>query len=281
MRAVLTDALATRWLRLAVFLAAASAGTSVCAGPHVEFDFARTVACRNVTPPERAVLFPNERIVKVTLNVSVRFHGVPPQDVEELDIEISGATAGWQVFRFSPTTHLASDIAKAIETTTTTKDAKSLDATLGGALPVPYAELVAHVAPSINAGTSRSTTATETVSRLPPRRAVIVSGTSSEGRGVFFKIKPSTQTSLEGVHALTVSFIVPADWDGGTVRVACTAHGQRRILWFKDPATLGRAGGEVTLRLVGDGPVDVAKPQADDAKTQAVGPGESQMTNDK
>jgi hypothetical protein len=233
----------------------------MAATPFVEFDFARTAECRDVTPIERIEQYPQQRLVELTLSVSVRFRGVLPDDVEELTVEISGAAAGLRVHQFAPTTQLASDIAREIQTTTTTKSARSLDATLGGALPVPYAELVAHVSPSINAGASSGETTTEKLNRLPPKRAVVVSGTSAEGCGVFFKLKRSSQTSLEGVHELAVTFVAPAGWRGGEVHVACNARGRRKVLWISQPATLGHEGDTVRLYVAGRGRVrEVAKP---------------------
>ena len=254
---------------LSMWVATAGASGVAVAAPYVEFDFARSAECHDVTPAECIEPYANRRLVELRLPVSVRFHGVAMEDVEELDIEINGAAAGLRVVDFWPATRLASDIAQQIETTTTTKRGRSIDGTLGGGLPVPYAGLVAHVSPSINAGISGSETATEKTNRLPPKQAIVVSGTSSEGRGVFFKIKRSSQTSLEGVHELAVTFAVPADWQGDEVRVGCSARGRRALLWIKQPATLGRAAGNVRLHLVGSGPVHhVAKPvQADDPPT--------------
>jgi hypothetical protein len=243
---------ANRRCLLVVAIIAAAPTSAARAASGVEFDFARTAECRDVTCPGSTAASNNERFVELTLSVSVRFRGVSPADVDELDIEINGAPAGLRVASFSPTTQLASDLTQAIETTTTTRLSNSLDATLGGTLPTPYSELVAHVTPSISAGTSRSESATEKVTRLPPRRAVVVSGTSLEGRGVFFKLKKSSQNSLEGVHPLVVTFRAPADWQAGAVRVFCTARGQRKILLLKQPATLGRVAGDVKLRLLTD-----------------------------
>jgi hypothetical protein len=244
---------------------AALAGTAVVvvAAPNVEFDFARAIACVDVTRMSSVGDYANLRLVQLTLPVSVRFHGLTMDDVEEIDIEINGAAHGLRVYDFAPSTQLASDVARPIETTTTTKRARSLEGTLGGALPVPYAEVVAHVSPSINAGISGSEVATEKMNRLPPKRAVVVSGTSSEGRGVFFKLKQSSQTSLEGVHGLSVTFVVPAGWRGGEVQIACSARGQRRVLWIKQAATVGEETGTVRLHLTGTTPVyHVAKPVA-------------------
>ena len=221
------------------------------ARPYVEFDFARTAECRDVTPAERAEMYPRERLIELTLPVSVRFRGVEAGDVEELDIEINGTAAGLAVFDFSPDTTLASDVECAIETTTTVKKDRSLDGSLGGTIPVPVADAVAHLTPSINAGISRGETATEKMQRLPPKYAVVVSGTSSAGRGVFFKLKQSSQTSLEGVHELAVTFVAPSNWRGGKVAVGCSARGSRKVFWMDKPATLGRAASEVELYMAG------------------------------
>lgn len=243
---------------LAAFAGAASAAASA---PYVEFDFARAAACVDVTPPSTIDQYAKIRFVKLILPVSVRFHGLALDEVDEIDIEISGAAAGLRVHDFAPTTQLASDVAQQIETTTTTKRARSLDATLGGALPVPYAELIAHVSPSINAGISGSEVETERMNRLPPMRAVVVSGTSSEGRGVFYKLKRSSQFSLEGVHGLSVTFVVPAVWRGGEVQVTCTARGRRKVLWMKHAATVGEESSNVRLHTAGTVPAyHVAKP---------------------
>ena len=151
--------------------------------------------------------------------------------MDELDIEINGAATGLRVHSFSPSTQLASDLSKEIETTTTTKKEHSFGATLGGALPVPHANVVAQVSPSINANTSSCETVTEKLNRLPPKYAVVVSGTSSDGRGVFFKLKRSSQTSLEGVHELTVVFIRRPNGEAA------------RCAWFAAPSVHGKCYG--------------------------------------
>jgi hypothetical protein len=65
---------------------------------------------------------------------------------------------------------------------------------------------------------------------------------------VFFKLKRSSQTSLEGVHELAVSFVVPEDWNGGLARVSCIARGQKKVMFVKQSATLGGVTAEVKLR---------------------------------
>jgi hypothetical protein len=238
------------WLLLAA-TSAAVGGPAFAVSPMVGFDFPRIVACRDVTPPERAETNPWERLVEVKLPLSVRYQGLAVGEVEHLDIEVDGSVAGLRVEQFSPTTELVSD-AIAIETTNTTRSSRSLDATLGGAVPVPVGELVAHVAPSVSGGLSKSEEATEKIRHRPPKLPVVVSGTFAEGRGVFFKFKPSSQSSLEGVHELTIIFIAPKDWHGGGLPIRATARGHRSVWWTDQPTVFGRIADVVEVYPAGD-----------------------------
>jgi hypothetical protein len=249
------------WILLAVVIFTGARPPAALAGPYVEFDFVRAIECRDVTPVERVAQYPTQRLVEFMLPVSVRFHEMSPDEVDELTIEINGASAGMRVVDFAPATVLTSDVACPIETTTTTKKSRSLDATLGGQLPLPYGEVAANVSPSVSAGASKGETVTEKLSRLPPKQAIVVSGTSAEGRGVFFKLKRSSQTSLEGVHQFAVTFAVPALWRGAQVHVGCSARGERKLLWvIKQDATLGSEGDTVRLYLTSRTVRQVAKP---------------------
>src|SRR4051812_33086362 len=211
------------------------------AGSNVEFDVAPTAECRDVTPTERIAQYPNQRLIEVTLPVSVRFRGVSMDEVDELAIEINGASAGMRVHDFAPATQLFTDVSHEIETTTTKKKARSLDGSLGGTIPIPGADAVAHLTPTISAGLAGCNTETEKSTRLPPKHAVVVSGTSSAGRGVFFKLKRYSQTSLEGSHELTVTFVAPRVWRWSEIRVDCAARGEQKVLWMKQSGTIGQA----------------------------------------
>jgi hypothetical protein len=255
------------------FISIVKPGTTFAA-PYVEFDIAPTAECRDITPPERIAQIPNQRLIEVTLPVSVRFQGVSMDDVEELAIEVNGASAGMRISDFAPATQLASEITHEIETTTTTKKTRSFDGSLGGTLPVPGADAVAHITPSISAGLSDCDTASEKVNRLPPKHAVVVSGTSLAGRGVFFKLKRYSQTSLEGVHELKVTFVAPRAWRWAEIEVNCAARGERKMLWMKQPATIGQSRRMVQLVAMAAKPVRqvVLKPTEGDpavAKTVA------------
>jgi len=240
-----------RWTALSVALLTAGTTCARATGPDVKFDFARTAEYKDTTTAERAERYPGERLITVRLPVSVRFQGLAQGEIEHLDIEVDGSAAGLRVDCFAPATQLASE-ATAIETITRSRTDRSLGATLSGAIPVPVGGIVAEVGPSVSAGRNRSDEATEKIERLPPKRPVVVSGTFAEGQGVFFKFKQSSQTSFEGVHELEVTFIAPAHWEGGGVRVACTARGHRPVLWMDHPSVFGRASAIVELYPAGD-----------------------------
>src|SRR3954453_17909543 len=218
---------------------------NVIASPYVEFDIAPTAECRDVTPVQRLTLYPSQRVIEVALPVSVRFHGASMEDVEELAIEVNGASANLKVVEFSPPTQLATDISREIELTSTTKKNRAFDASLGGTLPIPGADAIAHITPSLSGELSKCDTATEKFNRLPPKHAIVVSGTSSEGRGVFYKLKRYSQTSLEGLHELSITFVAPRKWQFSEIRVDCAARGERKMLWIKQDATIGQ-----TTRMV-------------------------------
>jgi hypothetical protein len=250
-----------------VLCAAFIAPPAALADPGVQFDIARAVECRDVTPRERIAQYPMQRLIEVALPVSVRFHELSRDDVDEINIEVSGAMAGLRVQDFAPATQLASEITREIETVTTTKKTRSLDGTLGGTLPIPGAEAAAHLTPSISAGLSGGESATEKINRLPPKHVVVVSGTTAEGRGVFFKLKRTSQTSLEGVHELAVTFVAPRTWPAIAIKVECKALGERKTLWMKDVATLGHLDRYVQLMPAAPAPTRqvVLKPMAGEA----------------
>jgi hypothetical protein len=225
------------------------------ASPGVEFDVARAVECRDITPKERMSLYPTQRLIEVALPISVRFYEATADDVDEIDIEVSGAAAGFRVQDFAPATQMASEITHEIETTTTSKKSRSLDGTLGGSIPIPGADTVARITPSISAGLAGCNTATEKINRLPPKHVFVVSGTYAEGSGVFFKLKRNSQTSLEGVHELAVTFVTPRTWPAIALQVECSAHGERKMLWVKQSATLGHVERYVQLIPAAPAPI--------------------------
>lgn len=221
------------------------ASSSAHAGelPEVHFDLPSQILAREVLPHE--VQSPG-RLVEIVTPVSVRVLRGGVHKVQEVTIEIdtgcgTSSMAPLVVADFAPQTTLASDVADPIQVTTTNESSTFFDASLGGQSPLPLGDVIAQVTPSVSAGKKGRTAETITKAKLAPKRPLVVSGTLNEGRGAFFQLRPSSQTTLEGQHQLSVILRVPDDWQQGELQVRCWARGERQILWFDQPQTWGRA----------------------------------------
>jgi hypothetical protein len=226
--------------------------------PVVQFDLPKRLIAHNVVEATTPRVF---RLVEVTVPVSARVVVGDVGKVKEITIEIDGGSSGLVVHDFAPQTTLGSDLASDIQVTTTTEQARTFDASLGGQSPLPLGDVVAQVAPSISAGNKNRTAETKTTSRLAPKRPIVVSGTLNEGRGAFFQLRPSSQTTLEGQHTLSVVFRVPNDWTLSHLDVRCWARGDRQILWFDQTQVWGSTRRTVAMAMAGlDAPSLTARP---------------------
>jgi hypothetical protein len=221
--------------------------------PALVFDFGRTLECRDVTPEEFSERYREERIVECTLRLSVYLQSGSASDIESLRIEISDADLRLRVHSFSPSTRLESPYAADLETTKTIESSYSFEASLGGELPAPIGGVVAHVTPTLGGGKGGKETVTQKTVRVAPKQPVIASGTTNSEHGVFFILRPSPLTSLEGVHELSVQYRVPANWRGDAVRVSCQASGKQKVLWMTQERVWGQKSTPVALYLAGDG----------------------------
>jgi hypothetical protein len=233
-------------------LLVASQATVIAGEPQLAFDFSRVAECVDVSAEAEDTLYAGEKLVELKLRISVHLLSGKIGDVEEVRIELGDADNRLRVHSFSPGTKLTSNYSDDIEWTRTTEDSRELGASLGGELPTPIGGLIANVTPSISGGTTNREKITEKQLRVAPRFAVVASGTISQGHGVFFKLRSSPQTSLEGTHEFAVRFVVPAKWRGDAIRVCCQATGTEKVLWMTQQTTWAHTCGGVAMYLAGD-----------------------------
>lgn len=219
--------------------------------PEVRFDLPAHLVARELHEPGSHA---SSRLVEVVAPVSVRVLRGGVHKVKEVTIEIdagceSSSSVSLAVADFAPQTTLASDVADPIQVTTTNESTRSFEASLGGESPLPLGDVVAQVTPSLSGGKTDRTAETITKAKLAPKLPLVVSGTLNGGRGVFFQLRPSSQTTLEGQHQLSVVFRVPAEWNASQLQVRCWARGERQILWFDQPQTWGTAVRTVQVAL--------------------------------
>lgn len=228
--------------------------------PEVAFDVPASLVCRDVTTDAFRADRPGERLIQIEAPVTLLLYHGEPAKVDDMVVEIRGTAAGLHVYDYSPRTELTSELADPIKVTRTTATDKSIGASLGGKLAGDVA-----LTPTVSAGSAMKESSTETRSRLAPKRAVIVSGTTSGRTGVYYKLRRSTQSTLEGERTFQVTFAAPQDWDGGSVEVRCLARGEKKWLFVDQRRVWNETTRPVELRLVSH---TVAKPAIDDSSEE-------------
>jgi hypothetical protein len=166
---------------------------------------------------------------------------------------------------------LESEVVGNIEVCKTTEKVSSLGATIGGSISAPYGPVNVQAAPAGSIGTSKRNVLKETAQKLPPLNVVVVSGTTNQEHGVFFKVKPSPQSSLEGTQEFVCRFIVPQTWRGDWTRFSCRARGENKRCFFKTVEQCGEATFLVGLHLEGDGEAREAAERLSEAQGYASG----------
>lgn len=222
-------------------------GQAAWAGPpRVRFDVSYVVSCRDVTPPEFGVLNPGERLVEAAFHISTLLEGGSEEELSQLFFQIENPDKTLRIVDHLPRTELTSQYAGTIAVEKRREGGASI-----GVATKPNLEVV-----SLNASAEASTKRGVNMryELLPPQELLAASGTLDRERGVYFKLKPSTQTSLEGAHQFVCLLRVPVQWRGDVVHVHCRAEGIRRGLWrsLDSREVCGTGSFLVTLYLEGD-----------------------------
>ncbi len=213
--------------------------------PEVSFDVPDSLVVTEVTTTEFSNEHPDRRLFEVKVPVSLLLYQGEPDRIRDVVIEIDGAADNLRVHDYAPRTHLQSEFTEPIELRRSIETGETLAASLGGKLSTDIA-----ITPTITAGKSESNKFTETLTKAPPKEAVIVSGTMRSHRGVFFKLRQSNQATLEGEQTFCVTFSAPEDWPGGTIEVRCVARGQQKWLLVERRKVWNETARPVKLRLV-------------------------------
>jgi len=207
--------------------------------PQVAFDVAPTIACREVTPEAFAELHPDAKVMEAKFAVSVRLLRGRERELQEISIDVESVEKRMKVFDLEPKTRLASDVEGNIEVVTTNEKSRSAGVDVDGSVVLPYGAVKGDLRPGANVGGSTRDVTTEKLQRLPTKQVVVVSGTTGGGHGAFFKLKPSSQSTLEGMHELTCRFVVPAGWQADWLQVTCRAKAEAKQFFLSDVEQVG------------------------------------------
>jgi hypothetical protein len=236
--------------------------------PVVKFSASHTVLCRDVTRAEFAAAHPTEKLIEAQFRVTALLWQGQEQEIEELLIIVASPERRLQVVDYWPKTESVSDIAGPIERSETHDSTRSSEAGIRGTISAAQAGISGQITPSLGAGRSNHETIKETYKKLPPKQLLLASGTLDGDSSVFFKLKPSTQGSLEGARVVSCVFTVPTDWRGDWVLVTCLAKGQNHRQLVTRIEECGRGTFHVGLYLEGDAVAKSLADQLDQAQSR-------------
>ena len=231
-----------------LFFFAAVAGLAaslLAAPPRVEFDVAPVVVCRDVSPPEFVAQNPQEKLIEARFTISNLVTQGSEADLIQQFYRLH-SPGPLRVYDFLPRTTLAAGIDGTIDVVESTERTAKLGGTLSGA----FEHLLKA---AVEADVGRKTTRSQTYSRLPPLESVAASGTLDRATTVYFKLKRTPRTPLEGSHEFIVMFRAPVGWRAGYLVADCRAAGWRRgpIRSLDEQAECG--GGRFTVALYQEG----------------------------
>lgn len=190
--------------------------------PCVQFDVAQTIAAVDVSTPEFLHTHPSEKLIRVRLPISslVRL-GREDSLLQYLYVVSGTGSTVFQVVDYAPRTTLGSDVSGdiSIEESSGSSGNFGLKALAPLSFPVK-----ADATAAINTSSSEA----KRMSKLPPLELVAASGTLQRGTAVYFKLKPTTQTTLEGDKAFEIVARVPYNWRAGLLQVNCAAFAKVR-----------------------------------------------------
>lgn len=218
------------------------AGTGTA--PLLRFDVPFLVGCRTLPLKDGpAQGEPGQDLIEVVIPISVRVLAGTERDLKQCLYTLTDPVEPETLLvrDWLPRTELRTEYAKPIHMS------KEGMAKVGISLSAHYV-----VAAAGDAGGQVKSGVTYEM--LPPQEIVLASGTTHHGHGIFFKLKPSTQTTLEGMKAFSAIFAVPRGWRAGYVKLDCEALGQERgmVRQLDQEVNSGRAVFYMALYMTGD-----------------------------
>jgi hypothetical protein len=207
------------WIVLSAALAAAPCEAKP---PGIQFDVpAVASAVTRQTAVAKGAAQIREVSVDVTLSsllVDGRGDSFESRPIDEL-LVLCRLRDPMPVIDYEPRTQLQSDYASPIAVTKKVEESDSFGVNVDGAI---HALGAGHFGADDTTKQSDSTQ----FQKQPPMQAVVASGTTNRGLGVYFKFRWTAQQVLEGEKHFRVFFAVPNSWRGGLMDVRVVASAQ-------------------------------------------------------
>lgn len=231
--------LAALWLAWSLLALPASARS-----PQVAFDVTATVACRDVTSPEFAAAHPGECLLAVALRISTLVEEGDEADLLQCLYRIESPDGALQVVDYWPKTTLETNVDGRVNVERRAEANKSFTVVANG--------LVQLFRVAANGEAYKRDASVERFYTLPPLELLAASGTLDRGTGVYFKLRPSPRSSLEGAKDFHLLLRAPRGWRGDYLHLFCTAATQDSPGVPFEPRLAGRAAFVIGMYRIGD-----------------------------
>lgn len=223
------------------------AASLIAGSPRVQFDVHPLVSCQDITSEEFTREHPADRLIEADLQVSSLIKSGKEDDLIEFFYRIQSPRGSVQIVDYTPKTSMTSDYAGNIAIERKKEKVRSL----GGSASGGYHYLAKGTLSGELGAKNGSTIRYELV---PEMQQLAASGTMHRGTAVYFKLKPSRQTSLEGCKQFKLIMRVPRSWRADLLHVYCRARGYNRgvIRPLDEKMVSGSNVFPVALYLAGD-----------------------------
>ena len=209
----------------------------------VKFDVAHSVAAYDVTTSEFLETHPYDKLIRIRLQISSLVGGENEAQLQLLHTISGTTTHPFQVVDYAPKTTLMTDVEGLISSEVSEDKSTSI-----GIHAFSPHELTLKA--DANAELRNGARSTNRLERLPAKHLLSASGTMHRGLTAYFKMKPSTQSTLEGDRVYEVTAQVKQGWRASLLRVHCLALRSRRS--SESVTKCGQQGFVVGVFLAGD-----------------------------
>ena len=194
-------------------------------------------------PKDLADARPDLKVIEAKLRISARIIEGNASDIVDFVYMIKTGQA-MRVRDYSPKTTLESAVAAdQIEVTAENENSTATGVEAGGAV-TPLTLGGSHNQNSKKSESSR-------YKQVAPKDIVLASGTADREHGVFYRIRPSRTSALEGGKEFTLTATVPKSWRGDLCTVACSARATKQTKFSTSlvSAGAGPGGGRSVSRI--------------------------------
>ena len=195
--------------------------------PRLSFDVGYTAPALLSTQDEPSLL-EAEKAFEARFLISSRMLSGSEKDIKELTFSITAGDERLRVLAWSPETTYAADVEGRIDIVLRRHQQQSHDVGAEAGVPFFISGIPGSAAGKASIAAGEESTSEGRFSRLPAKEWIVTSGTTQRERGVFFKLRPHSQATLEGSHVFTVVFAAPSDWKASAFEVTCEAVSKQK-----------------------------------------------------